>query len=120
MSSTTEPMARLGTGERTGSGLRIFVALMVAALAGAVWWAFDFRAMALASPFDPECPPTGCYAAFGPIGAPIASVVGLLLGLLLAGIVLRYQRTQHIMWLLSLTAVTWVVVYVVGAGSLVD
>lgn len=120
MSSMTQSTARKTTGERSASVPRVFVAVMVAALAGAVWWAFDFRTMALASRFDPDCPQTGCYAPFGPVGAPIVAVGGLLLGSVLAGICLRYRRPYHLVWLFWLTVVQWVAVIVVGAGSLVD
>jgi predicted membrane protein len=48
------------------------------------------------------------------------AVAGLLLGSVLAGILLRYRRPHHMVWLFWLTVVQWVAVIVVGAGSLID
>lgn len=100
--------------ERPGRGAHFVLALMLAGLASALVWALDFREMALDSRFDPDCPATGCYASFGPVGAPIVAGLGLLVGCMLTPSVLRTWRDNRVRWLLGVVMLQWTLVVVVG------
>ena len=98
----------------------LYAVVMVLGLALAVVGAFAYREMALASRFDPECPDTGCYASFGPILAPMVSLVGLVIGAVLAWSVVRTRRRGQLIALLWVVVTSCVAVLLIGAGSLVD
>lgn len=102
-----------------GRSLLVSVPVVVA-LVLPVWWAFSFRAMALASRFDPDCPATGCYSQMGTVVAPIAATMWLVLGLVLLGVFLYRRRLYHITQLLRVLLGQWSTVFFFTIFSLVD
>jgi hypothetical protein len=101
--SPTQPVSR----EASSRAQRVFVVLMVAALAGTVWWSLDFSATATVEHLGAYSP-VGFYASFGYLAAPIAAVGGLLVGLILARRLLRYRGTAELVWLFWLVVVQWI------------
>lgn len=97
------------SGDASRLAQRVFVVLLVAALAGTVWWSLDFSATAVDQHLGPYSP-VGLYASFGYLAAPIAAVGGLLVGLMLTRSLLRYRRPAELVWLFWLVVVQWIAV----------
>lgn len=108
--SRTQPVSR----EDGGLARQVLVVLLVAALAGAVWWSLDFSATATAEHLGPYSP-VGLYASFGYLAAPVAAVAGLLVGLVLTRRLLRNRRPAELVWLFWLVVVQWIAVHGLAA-----
>jgi len=94
--------------------------LMLALLAGGLWIAFAYRDLALASVFDPDCPPGGCYAPVAVWAVPMVAGIALAVGVLHTVIGLRQRFTHLVPWLFVIVVWQWMVVGGIMAASLLD